>query len=121
MQLFIETILGSAAFYGLLTATSWGLSERIFLGAGFILIVFIFQFRALIADEQSRLNIQILNMGFSDQELKRSFPSDLPILLHHYELERRSVLYTRIASLLGSYALWFFIAWIVQVNLERLS
>ncbi|MBU0967822.1 MAG: hypothetical protein KKA54_15730 [Proteobacteria bacterium] len=114
--LLVETILGTAAFYGLLTADDWGIAERIFMGSAFILVVFAIEQRGIWADEQYRQIFQILNLGFSSRKEEPSFSDELTVLLKRAEFERRTGLHSfQILTLFGRYVLWLILSFILYV------
>lgn len=111
--LLIETALGTAVFYALLTVAGWGTSERVLFGAAFVAIMFTIEQRGMWADEQHRQVLRMLTTGFSTNN--ESFSEELASVLKQSRFERETgLLAFGIFTLVGRYALWFALALAIQ-------
>lgn len=111
--LLIDTVLGTAVFYGLLTVTGWGTAERIFFGAAFVAVMFAIEQRGMWADEQHRQALQVLLAGFSTKN--ESFSEELTAILKRSRFERETGLIAfGVFTLVGRYVVWFLLAWAIH-------
>lgn len=109
LLLLVETILGAAAFYGLLS-TGWGVGEQLFLGAAFLAIVFAIEQRGLFSDEQHKQVVELLVGGFATD--KEAVTDQIVTVLKRYRFEAEwGFLAYGTLTVLARYVVWFVLGW----------
>ena len=112
LLLLVETILGAAAFYGLLS-TGWGGGEQLFLGAAFLAILFAIEERGLYSDKQHEQVVELLVGGFATD--KETVTDQIISVLKRYRFESEwGLLVFSTLTVLARYVVWFVLGWAVH-------
>ena len=121
LLLLVETILGAAAFYGLLS-TGWGGGEQLFLGAAFLAILFAIEERGLYSDKQHEQVVELLVGGFAIDKETVTDPwralkvnDQIISVLKRYRYESEwGFLVSSTLIVLARYVVWFVLGWAVH-------